>query len=760
MRASLHSRAAAAVALLLSALAQDPESALSQLASTPLTNYPCTRLLRVDGAIGCGTGPNGVTGLLYAADTLADVDAFLGLGAGGDSPTDPYAVVLPPALLSVANMSALASVSWFAGVLALPDPLPSDFSPAPKNLPVGFPQEFAWNPVGRGLIFTEFQFPVVAVDGPTGRDLHAKALANRAKGVRSYPQWALHMDYYMGPDSLTSVQCLDAGSCLPLGGQSVWGALGGLDSSPPSSSFAAADDAEGATAPVRRSLHIARDAKKRRGRLVHEVATTTAAAAAAGTGVDASPSQAQAQAQAQAPLTRRPQRPVVMAVCPMDAAELFHDLAFGADSAAASITSLLAAAEALSRTDAKSLPLQILFGVFQAEAWGRIGSRRWLGEVRSFDCQENITAVDSPTGRPFCAFPLRTDVSFSSLSLGDFRYVVSADQVGRKNVQSFYLHTDQGSRPASQWLSDVFGALGTSPLPVQPAVARPVPPPTPAVSFEDVLPDIGAAVLSEYDGAFSNPFFHSRFDDASNVDAGTVVSAATVLARGLYAVASNKTTAAAAALAVPADLKANATLVQEILSCITVNAQCDLFARVLGLDMATLGSLVGGPSPLSLYTSVYNQPYTVPSTATTMGYVIQPTPLEAFVRNSLAYFTASSVNGTCGSTGDCQSRVGKAYECLLGQCVVGNAFFHDALSPALAATRDVGEYVVDRTLTDEVDPLWTEPYWSPKIGAVVFQKDSMATEGGVAAAGVLVTAASGVACVYLIRWLDAYFKVP
>ena len=54
---------------------------------------------------------------------------------------------------------------------------------------------------------------------------------NHARGVSNFPQKALKFLFDMGPDGLTSPGCLRAGQCLPLGGQSVWGTMGTLDTS-------------------------------------------------------------------------------------------------------------------------------------------------------------------------------------------------------------------------------------------------------------------------------------------------------------------------------------------------------------------------------------------------------------------------------------------------------------------------------------------------------------------------------------------------
>jgi hypothetical protein len=142
--------------------------------------------------------------------------------------------------------------------------------------------------------------------------------------------------------------------------------------------------------------------------------------------------------------------------------------------------------------------------------------------------------------------------------------------------------------------------------------------------------------------------------------------------------------------------------------------------------------------------------------------VLQPTPFEAFVRNFLGRATATQVApppyDACAASADC-APAGRAYECLRGACVVANAFYHDALSPALASPA-YGVYVADAAaVSDGVDPLWTEPYWSNSIGASTFLVDSAAAGYGLFAAGVAVTAASLAGAWALVRFLDVHYKV-
>ena len=544
----------------------------------------------------------------------------------------------------------------------------------------------------------------------------ALAQYNRAQsGYTVFPQHAVHMFYYMGPDAMTSVSCLDSQSCLPLGGQSVWGSMGPLDAAPPPPQPVAAGQ------------------------------------------------------QTQQQPTPGPQRPIVMAVCPLDSSAMFHGLAFGADSAASSIVATLAAADALSRTNVSALPRQVMFALFQAEQWGRIGSRRWLAEVERFACQANVSAVDSPNGRPYCAQPLRSDVAFASLNLRDFAFVLAVDQVGRRGLDTLYVHEfDARQTPTNATFYTLEATLAGSGLDpgfsVKQAGTTAAPPPTSLLSWQDrdTPLAIDGAVLSEYDTAFQSRYYHSEFDNAAIVDAGSVAAAATVIARGLYALATALGDPAAAAAAVPGDLRANTSLVSELLDCITVQAQCPLFAALLGVDAPGLAGLVPA-GPLSLYTGVYNQPYTLAGG----GYVLQSSPIEAIARNLLAFSSSlpSQRNGSCGSSGDCASRTGsKAYECILGTCIIANAFYHDALSPALAVPSGDGstaaQFAVNSDLVTGEDVLWTEPYWSSNIGATVFLKDSGGVEAGVLSAGVFTTVAAVAGAWFLVRFLDEHYRVP
>ncbi len=112
----------------------------------------------------------------------------------------------------------------------------------------------------------------------------------------------------------------------------------------------------------------------------------------------------------------------VLAVAGMDSISLFHDLASGADETYSALAALLAASDALSSANVESLPTKIIYGVFQAEAWGRIGSRKFVDDLINFQCNNlfSKSMKINTFGQDICLAPLKVSLSVSIFQLLSF----------------------------------------------------------------------------------------------------------------------------------------------------------------------------------------------------------------------------------------------------------------------------------------------------------------------------------------------------
>ena len=65
-----------------------------------------------------------------------------------------------------------------------------------------------------------------------------------------------------------------------------------------------------------------------------------------------------------------------MVSAPMDASAFFHAAAMGADADTTAVVALLAAAQAIGRLNGSAFEKDVVFALFNAEAWGFAGSQR------------------------------------------------------------------------------------------------------------------------------------------------------------------------------------------------------------------------------------------------------------------------------------------------------------------------------------------------------------------------------------------------
>ncbi|EOD11619.1 hypothetical protein EMIHUDRAFT_214476 [Emiliania huxleyi CCMP1516] len=305
---------------------------------------PCVRLLSADGPSGCATPAGGAIAPLVAVESREALARVL-------NATEPVSVALSAELFEASVMHSLRQRlgGLLRGVAVLhSEGMPRGWaSPEPASEGGGpGPGGTVLNPSGSGLSRDSFDFGVVLLSAGESAALLG---AVRAGGS---PLLELKYPMFATGDSLS---CLAEGSCLPLGGQSVWGAL------PPRTAAQSPPAKDKPAVMLTASLDAAA--------FFHEHAAG-AEAAVSGT--------------------------VALLA------------------AVASVARLAGSAEQL-----EALPRTPAFALFTGEAYGQIGSRRFFGDVETFRCDNRSreegaapqSAAPHPLGPPpSCASPYKPDL--------------------------------------------------------------------------------------------------------------------------------------------------------------------------------------------------------------------------------------------------------------------------------------------------------------------------------------------------------------
>ncbi|KAK9741989.1 hypothetical protein RND81_03G141700 [Saponaria officinalis] len=583
--------------------------------------YPCVRLLNLSGEIGCANpgrdkviAPvvkyHNVHVINQASSILVswgDVESFFNRVA-----TDPgFARKVAGVLIEAETKKD--KLKGFSPDEKFPQ---SKFSPY-ENL------SYEWNPNGSGILLKPFNFPVFLLSEDSSLILNEVAVKNE-KNDRSYSEDVAEFDLVMQVTKSAThdtASCLDAGTCLPLGGYSVWSSL---------------------------------------------------------TPVDASSS--------------NKTKPIILAMASMDSASFFRDKSLGADSPLSGMIALLAAADALSRSDnLKSLKKKIVFLVLTGEAWGFLGSRRFLHEL---DLQSDaVTGVDKTL--------LKTVVEIGSVGKGD-----------KDGMKTFFAHSTRGTPEVDQ----TFDALRHAQASLESDGVRisaanhlnPGIPPSSMMSFLKKNPQISGTVLEDFDAMFSNEFYHSHIDDISNINSTSIVAAASLVARALYILASDTEKPNTSDLDT---IHVNTTLVESLLDCLV---KCDP-----GLSCGLVNSYIKPSStcPSSYVGVIATDPLSPP----TPGY---SSDISRFIWNFLAERTAMS---TGNSSSTCQQDCSNKDELCIksetdqkGVCVRSTTrvnVLEYRYVPAYSTRLqfDSGSWkVLPPNSSDPmgmVDPVWTESNW-------------------------------------------------
>lgn len=459
-------------------------------------------------------------------------------------------------------------------------------------------------------------------------------------------------------------------------------------------------------------------------------------------------------------------KPIVIVGTNMDATAMFHDLSFGANSAAGNILAVLMAAklfgESVTDDILDGLQNKIMFAFFQGENYGYIGSRSFLRDVAypGFECSENGTVPalakekDKENPKMACLSPLRHDLDF--MDLGNIQHMITVDQVGILTTENtFYAYDSTGNNVLTGLSSDDWTVAASS------AGALP---PTPLSSLVSLSGgNVGGMVLTGYDDAYatkSNYLSHKDTAASGNINLEAIAKAATIIARAALVSAYGDNYDGSAMNTIP-DLDADDEDFKKAANCFFEDGNCDLLTNFAKMERGNMrvthdADLGIGPSlgkPPQYYPSVLDsrngQPfvqvdgksYGAYNGDKTYGenkddkFLVRPNLLSMSLYGLLNDYlgrggleaSGDSNLKKCQSSSECSkvscsSGIDPAVCTGSKVCVCPRAHYHLALDEGLVASpnNSTGVFIPSDD-DDDISPMYTEPYWSNDIGVHVYR---------------------------------------
>ncbi|XP_076951630.1 nicastrin-like [Bidens hawaiensis] len=425
------------------------------------------------------------------------------------------------------------------------------------------------------------------------------------------------------------------------------------------------------------------------------------------------------------------EKPIILTVASMDSASFFRDKSLGAESSLSGMIALLAAVDALSRIEGlDKLSKQLVFVVFTGEAWGYLGSRRFLLEL-----DQNTDAVNGINNTL-----IETVIEVGSVGKGFYQ-----------GVKTFYAHAAGVSSATNKTLNAVQKArdsLGTETIKYSTASgSNPGIPPASLMSFIKQNPHTSGFVLEDFDTSFTNKFYHSHLDDLSNINSSAIVAAASLVARTLYVLANNNTNLSDSSLN---SVKVNSSLVDELLGCLLScepGLSCELVNRYIASSSICpshyVGVIQGDPA----------KPF--------FGYVGD---ISRFVWNYMAEKTSGLLKNAGPCSENCSQTGGVCIKQEIdgkGVCVISTTRYVPAYSTRLKYESESDSWsVLPPNSSDPMgaaDPVWTESNWNT-ISLRVYSIQGAAYDRLILACGVIVTALSYILIVIIKAFIAKALK--
>jgi nicastrin len=718
-----------------------------------LKHSPCVTLYNRYGRAGCGTVDRETQ-----SGPIFYYDGSNGVPDNGEE----YVAVIEEYLLTYEVINTLLSSNDngnLKGIMVLnstdTDQSSEYVSQGPKYpLGYGTPSQgisygdnsFAWNSNGDGLVhYDMYGVPMVYVNEYDT----SYYIRNAAKDQNQASVIYSEFNFYMGPDGITSRDCLawvDAESqkwnpkCAPLGGASVWGFAG---SPPKLTSSNSPADYEGNDNDD----------------------NTSKSAVVIGTSIDST--------------------------------SMFHDLVPGANEGASNVLATIMAAYLLGNSvdDATldQLPNRIVFGFFEGEAYGYLGSRRFFNDIVNFECEDQYkvrSVAKDDNSDMACLYPMRPSLKFKDI--GNIAAMLTVDQVGvPAGDGNLYVH-NSGQGGMGTFLANAMMNSGTSYYNAVASAAQngnngyPYPP-TPLNSLRSVTGgDVDGAVLTGYDYVFTKrPPYQSHLQWNQGMNLKAIASSATILARTALAAAYDDgeydyETASTYANNAISELSYDDDLLVELADCLFVNGNCKLLKKYASMEASNdgdktgfdIGSGTALDMPPNYYVSIYHmnngQPFVRVGSNFYGSYDgekygksrgdafgMQPKMLQQALRNMLHSFLGKGSNmaaedgttispqkcssaGKCNGISYCGADADSATCSADNVCVCKRGFYHIALDEAVDPTPNKATGFFDISVNDTgISALWTEPFWSNNVGVNMYRHSDSNTGWYVLGGGVV-----------------------
>jgi nicastrin len=406
---------------------------------------------------------------------------------------------------------------------------------------------------------------------------------------------------------------------------------------------------------------------------------------------------------------------IVMSITGADSGGLFHQAALGARSNQASVVANLAAAEVITRlVPMGNLKNNILFAFFTGETWGYIGSKRFLSDIQNFNCKQPKKDTTA------CEIPSVYSTQFKNITLAKIKQIIEIGQIGKEN--QFFMHTEKTPNVNTREMMNVVAQIANTSQISMANSSVDILPPGSLHSFYLNNPETSGIMINDFNDAYTNKYYHSQFDDVSNIDANTVCKITSLLANSLYQLAKSDN-------APMIDLQVDCNLVHDLIQCLLVDYNCPKM-KYFFPDTS---------EPITNYAGIFRWRRNIARS-------------QDFIYHFMANMTKSEGSSTSCDVQNQEEVCEFGESCVRGQCVKTSTYFHDAYSVAFDYDYDKFYWKV----VNENESMYAETFWGAR-GARAYLRDGNTVNGLTMVLGLLLT---GIAALPFITQLIYYrFKL-